>query len=288
MPTGTPPANTAPGMGYNPASGVELNQAGDRERKRLAYMNRQQEEAAKDPQLAAYLEKARANPGPVNDGSMTDTERAQQKDDQLWDALTAQYQGIYKDHQNSWAAKEESAQSQMAAFQRRADAMAAMSGRSAMGLSGGSLGLGRQAMLSGMQLMNQERTQHDQQSRELQLAWLDKQIQQANRNGDFARQKQLMQLSQQFSTSEREASQQASMQEQALNQMGAFPTAGRDKAYNDAYTRAVASGKTPQEAAKIAEDAYNAMTGELDYNDDGSYTLADVQQTGVDLLRRNR
>jgi hypothetical protein len=255
MPTGTPPANTAPGMGYNPASGVELNQAGDRERKRLAYMNRQQEEAAKDPQLAAYLEKARANPGPVDDGSITDTERTQQKDDQLWDALTAQYQGIYKDHQNSWAAKEESAQSQMAAFQRRADAMAAMSGRSAMGLSGGSLGLGRQAMLSGMQLMNQERTQHDQQSRELQLAWLDKQIEKAYRDGDFARQKELVALSQQFSTAERQAVHQDNLQLQALSMSGDVPLKGRAKAEQNAYLQALRDGKSPEEATRLSNQA---------------------------------
>lgn len=113
-----------------------------------------------------------------------------------WDQLTKQYQDIQKAHGESWAQKQGLAEAQISAFQRRADAMNAQSGRSAFG--GGAMGTGRQGLLQGMQHMSAERAKHDEQGRKLQLAWLDKQIQQANRDQDFGRQQELMALQQQF------------------------------------------------------------------------------------------
>jgi hypothetical protein len=108
------------------------------------------------------------------------------------DMARPEYEKNLADHESQWGGKQKSAEAQMAAFERKNQAMASRMGRSAAG--GGSLGMGRQAMIQGMQHLDQERNKHNMQGLQIRQAWLDKQIKQAERDQDWDRQQKLIQI----------------------------------------------------------------------------------------------
>lgn len=94
------------------------------------------------------------------------------------DDMNAFYQQLLNDDASSWQQEQGQLQNQMGAFGREADVMNARMGRS---MGGGYASLAGGALGKGMQAYNQASQAHGDRRRQLQLAWLDKQLQEKQR-----------------------------------------------------------------------------------------------------------
>jgi len=94
----------------------------------------------------------------------------------------ALYADIMKSHQGAWGGIESGVAANQAQMQRRSAAMSAAMGRS---VGGGFASGMAQAGVTGQQNLMNARLQHEQQGRNLQLDWLDKQIRRRERDEDL-------------------------------------------------------------------------------------------------------
>ena len=98
--------------------------------------------------------------------------------------LDALYQDIFKEHQNSWGDTEKGINAQTAMNQRRSAEINANMGRS---IGGGFMGMAAQTQLSGQQSMMGARQTWADRGRQLQLGYLDRQLEEKHRTEDFER-----------------------------------------------------------------------------------------------------
>lgn len=101
---------------------------------------------------------------------------------QAYDREDQMMKDIIASHQGAWAGIEKGHQANAALMQRRSASMNAAMGRN---VGGGFASGMAQAWLTGQQNLDQARLQHEQQGRNLQLDWLDRQIRRRERDEDL-------------------------------------------------------------------------------------------------------
>lgn len=99
---------------------------------------------------------------------------------EVYDEMNAMYKDLLESHNAGWAATQDMVQRQGAANQRRAAALSAKAGS----FGGGFAAMGAQALTDTNQQMLDERATHQEKARQLQLAWLDKKMQNQFRHED--------------------------------------------------------------------------------------------------------
>lgn len=97
------------------------------------------------------------------------------------DAMESLYKDILASHQNAWSGIQSGVQANTALNQRRMAAMNASAGRS---MGGAFFGGQAQAFLGGQQNLLNAQLQHEAQGRQIQMDWLDKQLQRDERQKD--------------------------------------------------------------------------------------------------------